>query len=114
MWPIAKRLLSGKITQDSQGQACPLPEAKKPPEIKNKAKSIEIPISTIYYWIHQGHLDVTQEALLYPRKQKTPKNKASSNFKLARKSIKEHPENINWRQNLGNFEIDPVTKMRVY
>ncbi|VDC43375.1 hypothetical protein FMV2238Y02_18740 [Streptococcus canis] len=40
------------------------------PEMMVKAKGVNVPISTIYYWIHHGHLGLTKAGMLYPRKEK--------------------------------------------
>lgn len=69
---------------------------------------VNVPVSTIYYWIHHGHLGVGKEALLYPRKAKPMKKQASPNFKPAGKSIEGRPESINKREKVGDFEIDTV------
>ena len=73
-----------------------------------KAKGINVPISTIYYWIHNGHLGLTEVDMLYPRKVKAKKKQASPDFKSAGKSIEERPESINKRENVGDFEIDTI------
>lgn len=69
---------------------------------------VNVPVSTIYYWIHHGHLGVGKEALLYPRKAKPMKKQASPNLKPAGKSIEGRPESINKREKVGDFEIDTV------
>lgn len=69
-------------------------------------------ISTIYYWIHKGHLGLTKKDMLYPRKGRTTKKQASPNFKPAGKSIEERPEVINLRLELGHYEIDTVLLTR--
>lgn len=48
-----------------------------------KSKGIPVPISTIYYWIHHGHLGLTKADMLYPRQEKAKKKHASPNFKPA-------------------------------
>ena len=58
-----------------------------------KAKGVNVGISTIYYWIHQG---------------KTVKKQASPNFKPAGKSIEQRPKAINLRLENGHYEIDTV------
>ena len=73
-----------------------------------KAKGINVPISTIYYWIHHGYLGLTEADMLYPRKVKAKKKQASPDFKSAGKSIEERPESINKRENVGDFEIDTI------
>ena len=47
---------------------------KYSPETMVKAKGVNIPISTIYYWIHHGHLGLTKAGMLYPRKNVASKN----------------------------------------
>ena len=42
-------------------------EQKYSPEMMVKSKGIPVPISTIYYWIHHGHLGLTKADMLYPR-----------------------------------------------
>ena len=66
-----------------------------------KTKGVTVSISTIYYWIHRGYLGVTKDDMLYPRKEKAKKRQASPNFKPAEKSIRERPESINKRENIG-------------
>ena len=78
------------------------------PEMMVKAKGVDVGISTIYYWIHQGHLGLTKQDLLYPRKGKSVKKQASSNFKPAGQSIEQRPEAINLRLENGHYEIDTV------
>ena len=85
---------------------------KYSPEMMVKAKGINVPISTIYYWIHNGHLGLTEADMLYPRKVKAKKKQASPDFKSAGKSIEERPESINKRENIGDFEIDTVIQTR--
>ena len=87
-------------------------EQKYSPEMMVKSKGIPVPISTIYYWIHHGHLGLTKADMLYPRQEKAKKKHASPNFKPAGKSIEERPESINKRENIGDFEIDTVIQTR--
>ena len=82
------------------------------PEMMVKTKDINAGISTIYYWIHMGHLGLTKKDMIYPRKKKAPKKQASPNFKPAGKSIEERPEVINLRLELGHYEIDTVLLTR--
>lgn len=82
------------------------------PEMMVKTKGINAGISTIYYWIHKGHLGLTKKDMLYPRKGRATKKQASSNFKPAGKSIEERPEVINLRLELGHYEIDTVLLTR--
>ena len=72
------------------------------------AKKVNVPISTIYYWIHHGQLGLTYKDLIYPRKPKTEKKRASPRFKPAGKSIEERPKIINQRLENGHYEMDTV------
>ena len=47
---------------------------KYSPEMMVKAKGVNVPISTIYYWIHHGQLGLTKADMLYPRKNVASKN----------------------------------------
>ncbi|MGG6832933.1 UNVERIFIED_CONTAM: IS30 family transposase [Streptococcus canis] len=85
---------------------------KYSPEMMVKAKGVNVPISTIYYWIHHGQLGLTKADMLYPRKEKAKKKHASPNFKPAGKSIEERPASINKREHSGDFEIDTVIQTR--
>ena len=78
------------------------------PEMMVKAKNIEVGVTTIYYWIHNGHLGLTRKDMLYPRRRKTIGKQASPNFKPAGRSIEERPKEINLRLENGNYEIDTV------
>ena len=49
-------------------------EQKYSPEMMVKSKGIPVPISTIYYWIHHGHLGLTKADMLYPRQEKAKKS----------------------------------------
>lgn len=49
-------------------------EQKYSPEMMIKSKGIPVPISTIYYWIHHGHLGLTKADMLYPRQEKAKKS----------------------------------------
>ena len=73
-----------------------------------QTKGVNVGISTIYYWIHHGKLGLTKQNLLYPRKGKSVKKQASSNFKPAGQSIEQRPEAINFRLENGHYEIDTV------
>ena len=73
-----------------------------------KVKGIEAPISTIYYWIHHGHLGITTKALLYPRKKKMMRRKASPDFKPMGKALDERPE----IERFEDMEIDTVIQTR--
>ena len=77
-----------------------------------KAKGVNVGISTIYYWIHHGQLGLIKQNLLYPRKGKTVKKQASSNFKPAGQSIEQRPEAINLRLEKGHDEMDTVLLTR--
>lgn len=78
------------------------------PEMMVNAKKVNVPISTIYYWIHHGQLELTYKDLIYPRKPKAEKKRASPRFKPAEKSIEERPEFINQRLENGHYEMDTV------
>ena len=82
------------------------------PEMMVKAKEVNVGISTIYYWIHHGKLGLTKQDLLYPRKGKSVKKQASTNFKPAGQSIEQRPEAINLRLENGHYEIDAVLLTR--
>ena len=82
------------------------------PEMMVKVKGITVGISTIYYWIHHGKLGLTKQNLLYPRKGKTVKKQASTNFKPAGQSIEQRPEAINLRLEKGHDEMDTVLLTR--
>lgn len=56
-------------------------------EMMGMAKGVNVEISTIYYWIHHGKLGLSKQDLLYPRKGKSVKKQASTNFKPAGQSI---------------------------
>ena len=81
-------------------------------EMMVKAKEVNVGISTIYYWIHHGKLGLTKQDLLYPRKGKSVKKQASSNFKPAGQSIEQRPEVINLRLENRHYEIDTVLLTR--
>ena len=81
---------------------------KLSPWMMVKAKVVNVGISTIYYWIHHGKLGLTKQNLLYPRKGKSVKKQASSNFKPAGQSIEQLPEAINLCLENGHYEIDTV------
>ena len=85
---------------------------KYSPEMMVKTKGVNVPISTIYYWIHHGHLGLTKADMLYPRKNVASKKHARPNFKPAGKSIEERPTSINKREHSGDFEIDTVIQTR--
>ena len=77
-----------------------------------KAKGVNVGISSIYYWIHHGKLGLTKQDLLYPRKGKSVKKQASTNFKPAGQSIEQRPEAINLCLENGHYEIDSVLLTR--
>ena len=81
---------------------------KYSPEMMVNAKKVNVPISTIYYWIHHGQLGLTYKGLIYPRKPKAEKKRTSPRFKPAGKSIEERPEFINQRLENGHYEMDTV------
>lgn len=86
---------------------------KYSPEMMVKSKGIAVSVSTIYYWINQGHLGLTKADMLYPRRGKVNhKKQVSPYFKPAGNSIEERPKSINERQNVGDFEIDTVIQTR--
>lgn len=85
---------------------------KYSPEMIVKIKGVNVSISTIYYWIHHGHLGLTRVDMLYPREVKAKKKQASPNFKPLGKSIEERPDSINKRENIGDFEMDTVIQTR--
>ena len=85
---------------------------KLSPEMMVKAKGVTVGISTTYYWIHHGKLGLTKQNLLYPRKEKTVKKQASTNFKPAGQSIQQRPKAINLRLENGHYEIDTVLLTR--
>lgn len=82
------------------------------PEMMVKAKGVQVPVSTIYYWIHHGKLSLGKEAMLYPRKAKQARKHASPYFKPAGKSIEQRPDSINQRLEAGHYEIDTVIMTR--
>ncbi|QCK31536.1 IS30 family transposase [Streptococcus pyogenes] len=82
------------------------------PEMIVKAKGVQVPVSTIYYWIHHGKLSLGKEAMLYPRKAKQARKHASPYFKPAGKSIEQRPDSINQRLEAGHYEIDTVIMTR--
>ena len=81
---------------------------KYSPEMMVKAKGVQAPISTIYYWLHNGHLGLTKADMLYPRHSRAAKRTVSPNFRPAGKSIEERPEVINLRLENGHYEIDTL------
>ncbi|AGM98970.1 IS30 family transposase [Streptococcus iniae] len=82
------------------------------PEMMVKSKGIAVPVSTIYYWIHNGHLGIHSDHILYPRKRKGKSKKASPRFKPAGQSIEKRPDAINRRLENGHYEIDTVILTR--
>ena len=97
-----------KINKEKKEKILHYMKLKFSPEMMVKAKGVKLPISTIYYWLHKGHLGLTKADMLYPRKGKAERKKASPNFKPAGKSIEERPEVINLRLENGHYEIDTV------
>ncbi|AXQ78268.1 IS30 family transposase [Streptococcus chenjunshii] len=81
------------------------------PEMISKRK-VNVPQSTIYYWMDKGYLGLTKADRLYPRKGKSPKKTASPNFMPVGKSIEERPEAITQRLEAGHYEIDTVVQTR--
>lgn len=80
---------------------------KYSPEFMVKRGYVDVSFSTIYYWIHHGHLGISPKAMLYPRRKKKS-HKKDSTFRLKGKSIEERPESINQRAEFGHYEIDTV------
>ena len=78
-----------------------------PEMIVNKGY-VDIPVSTIYYWIHQGYLGSQRDCLIYPQKTKRKRPVRSEKFKSFGRSIDERPDYINERSEIGHFEIDTV------
>ncbi|MBM7643809.1 IS30 family transposase [Streptococcus loxodontisalivarius] len=100
------------LTKDVKEKILHYWKQKYSPEMMVKAKGIPVPVSTIYYWFHQGHLGLSPKDLLYPRKVRAPKKIASPDFKPAGKSIEERPKVINQRLRVGDYEIDTVLQTR--
>lgn len=96
------------IDQSTKDTIVHYTKEKWSPEMMVKTKRIPVPISTIYYWIHKGHLGLTVKDMLYPRKPKAIKKQASPHFKPAGQSIEKRPEAINLRLENGHYEIDTV------
>lgn len=97
-----------KIDKTTKEKISHYMKQKYSPEMMVKAKGVQATISTIYYWIHHGHLGVTKADMLYPRHSRATKKTTSPNFKPAGKSIEERPEAINLRLEIGHYEIDTV------
>ena len=97
-----------KLTKELKDKILHYLKQKYSPEMMIKAKGIAASISTIYYWNHLGHLGVTTKALLYPRKKKMMRRRASPDFKPMGKSIEERPE----IERFGDMEIDTVIQTR--
>ncbi|MBF9653910.1 IS30 family transposase, partial [Streptococcus pseudopneumoniae] len=55
----------------------------------------------------------SKQDLLYPRKGKSVKKQASTNFNPPGQSIEQRPEAINLRLENGHYEIDTVLLTRV-
>ncbi|MBK0349029.1 IS30 family transposase, partial [Aerococcaceae bacterium zg-ZJ1578] len=81
---------------------------KYSPEMIVGRKIVNVSVSTIYYWIHHGHIGLSPKDLLYPRKNKVLRKKQSENFRIKGKSIECRPDNINKRLEPGHYEIDTV------
>ena len=96
------------LTKELKEKICHYIKQKFSPEMIIKAKGIEASVSTLYYWIHNGHLGLESQNLLYPRKRKVHSKQASPNFKPFGKSIEERSEVINQRLENGHYEIDTV------
>lgn len=101
-----------QLNKQTKEKICHYLTQKYSPEMMVKSGKVTVPVSTIYYWIHQGHLGVGQEALLYPRKGKVKKKQASPHFKPVGQSINERPDFINQRLEMGHYEIDTVVQTR--
>ena len=82
-----------------------------PEMIVNKGY-VDIPVSTIYYWIHQGYLGSQRDCLIYPQKTKRKRPVKSEKFRGFGKTIDERPDYINERTEIGHFEIDTVILTR--
>ena len=82
-----------------------------PEMIVNKGY-VDVPVSTIYYWIHQGYLGNQRDCLIYPQKTKRKRPVRSEKFKSFGRSIDECPDYINERSEIGHFEIDIVILTR--
>lgn len=89
-----------------------LTEMKYSPEMVVDSNLVNVPVSTIYYWIHNGHLGLTSNDLLYPRKSKKKRKNTSSQFRVKGQSIEMRPEVINQRGEYGHYEIDTVILTR--
>lgn len=85
---------------------------KYSPEMMVKRKIVSAAISTIYYWIHHGHLGLTAKDMLYPRRKKATKKSGSDSFRQKGQSIEERPNHINLRTEYGHYEIDTVLLTR--
>ncbi|MBF0806709.1 MULTISPECIES: IS30 family transposase [unclassified Streptococcus] len=81
---------------------------KYSPEMMVRTKNIKVAVTTIYYWINNGHLGLTREDMLYPRRRKASRKQTNSTFKPAGKSIDERSKEINLRMEIGHYEIDTV------
>ncbi len=81
------------------------------PEMMVKKYNINVCISSIYYWIHNGKLGKDVK-LFYPHKRSKKQKLASDNYKPFGKSIDDRDEYINLRLEAGHFEIDTVILTR--
>lgn len=85
---------------------------KYSPEMIVHSNLVKVPVSTIYYWIHHGHLGLTSNDLLYPRKSKKKRKHIESTFRIKGQSIEIRPESINQRREFSHYEIDTVILTR--
>ena len=101
------------LTKEMKEKILHYAKQKFSPEMMVKKKQLAVGISTIYYWVHHGHLGLKKADMLYPRKKKATKKQASPNFKPAGKYIEERPDVINLRLENGHYEIDTVLLTKV-
>ena len=101
------------LTKELKEKIVHYTKQKFSPEMMVKKKQLAVRISTIYYWVLHGHLGLTKADMLYPRKGKSIKKKASPNFKPAGKSIEERRDVINLHLENGHYEIDTVLLTKV-
>ncbi|CAG6046368.1 IS1239, transposase, putative [Streptococcus pneumoniae] len=80
-------ILKSSLSKELKEKILHYHNKKFSPEMMVKAKGVNVGISTIYYWIHHGKLGLSKQELLYPRKGKSVKKQASTNFKPAGQSI---------------------------
>ena len=91
------------LTKELKEKILHYTKQKFSPEMMVKKKQLAVGISTIYYWVHHGHLGLKKADMLYPRKKKAIKKQVSPNFKPAGKSIEERPDVINLRLENGHY-----------